>query len=183
MPQAFPGEATPGSASGAGAAPNALAQSRARAIAWWRALAPRERQGALLALVLVGAALLWFVAVQPALRTLRTAPAAIDRLDAELQQMQRLATESRTLRAAPPVAPAQAAAALQAAATRLGAKVKLVQQGGRATLTLSGVDGEALRGLLAEARSTARARPIEAQLVRAGAGYDGTLVLAVGGAP
>ncbi|MCO5122441.1 MAG: type II secretion system protein M [Rhizobacter sp.] len=163
------------------ALPAPIAQFRARAAAWWRELAPRERQGALLAIALVSLAVLWFVAVQPALRTLRAAPIAIDRLDAELQQMQLLATESRALRAAPPVAPAQAAAALQAATARLGTKVKLVQQGGRATLTLTGVDGEALRSLLAEARSTARARPIEAQLVRSAAGYDGTLVLAVGG--
>lgn len=161
--------------------PAPVAQLRTRAVEWWRALGRRERQGAVLALVLVGIAAIWFVAVQPALRTLRTAPVAIDRLDAELQQMQLLATDSRALRAAPPVAPAQAATALQAAAARLGAKAKLVQQGGRATLTLTGVDGEALRSLLAEVRSTARARPIEAQLVRSAAGYDGTLVLAVGG--
>lgn len=163
------------------AVPVPIATLRAQATAWWRALAPRERQGAMLAAALVGAALVWFIAVAPALRTLRSAPATIDRLDAELQQMQLLATESRALRAAPPVAPAQAASALQAAAARLGAKARLVQQGGRATLTLTGVDGEALRGLLAEVRSTARARPIEAQLVRSKAGYDGTLVLAVGG--
>lgn len=166
----------------AAASPMPVAALRARAAAVWRALAPRERRGALIAAVLVGTAIAWLVAVRPALATLRTAPIAIDKLDAELQQMQLLATESRALRAAPPVAPAQAASALQAAAARLGAKAKLVQQGGRATLTLAGVDGEALRSLLAEVRSTARARPIEAQLVRSKAGYDGTLVLAVGGA-
>lgn len=161
--------------------PVPIATLRAQATAWWRALAPRERQGAMIAAALVGAAVLWFVAMQPALRTLRSAPATIDKLDAELQHMQLLATDSRALRAAPPVAPAQAASALQAAAARLGAKAKLVQQGGRATLTLTGVDGEALRNLLSEVRSTARARPIEAQLVRSKSGYDGTLVLAIGG--
>lgn len=166
----------------ASASPMPAAALRARAVAWWRSLAPRERQGAMIAAVLVGTVVAWLVAVRPALATLRTAPIAIDKLDAELQQMQLLATESRALRAAPPVAPAQAASALQAAAARLGAKARLVQQGGRATLTLAGVDGEALRSLLAEVRSTARARPIEAQLVRSKAGYDGTLVLAVGGA-
>ncbi|HRP26902.1 MAG TPA: type II secretion system protein GspM [Burkholderiaceae bacterium] len=167
--------------SGALSVPAPVVQLRARIVAWWRALAPRERQGAWLALALVAIAGGWFIAVQPALRTLNTAPATIDKLDAELQQMQLLATESRALRAAPPVAPATAAAALQAAAARLGAKAKLVQQGDRATLSLTAVDGEALRSLLAEVRSTARARPIEAQLVRSKDGYDGTLVLAVGG--
>lgn len=166
--------------SGALSVPAPVVQLRARIVAWWRALAPRERQGAWLALALVAIAGGWFIAVQPALRTLKTAPATIDKLDAELQQMQLLATESRALRAAPPVAPAQAASALQAAVARLGAKGKLVLQGERATLTLAGIDGPALRSLLAEVRSTARARPIEAQLVRSRSGYDGTLVLAIG---
>lgn len=157
-----------------------VATLRARASSWWRALAPRERSAALLAAAFVAVAAVWFVAVQPALRTLASAPKTIDQLDAELQQMQLLATESGALRAAPPVAPAQAASALQAAVARLGAKARLVQQGERATLTLTGIDGTALRGLLAEVRSTARARPIEAQLVRSKAGYDGTLVLVLG---
>jgi len=162
------------------AVPVSVAALRTRATGWWRALAPRERSAALLAAAFVGAAVVWLAGVQPALRTLRSAPAEIDRLDAELQQMQLLATESRALRAAPPVAPAQAASALQAAVARLGAKGKLVLQGERATLTLAGIDGPALRSLLAEVRSTARARPIEAQLVRSRSGYDGTLVLAIG---
>lgn len=165
----------------ASALPAPVAAARARASTWWRTLAPRERRGAAIAAAFVGAALVWFIAISPALRTLQTAPAAIDRLDVELQQMQLLATEGRALRAAPPIAPAQAAAALQAAAARLGTKAKLVQQGDRATLTLAAVDGEALRSLLAEVRATAHARPIEAQLVRSKAGYEGTLVLAVGG--
>lgn len=163
------------------ALPTPIAALRAQARARWRALAPRERQGALIAAALVGLAVVWFVAIQPALGTLRSAPPAIDKLDAELQQMQLLATESRALRAAPAVAPAQASAALQAAVARLGTKARLVQQAGRATLTVSALDGAALRSLLAEVRSTARARPIEAQLVRSKAGYDGTLVLAIGG--
>ena len=56
-------------------------------------------------------------------------------------------------------------------------------QGERATVTLNGVDGATLRSFLTEARSNARARPVEAQLVRGPKGYDGTLVLAIGGAP
>ena len=160
-----------------------LASWRDRAGAWWRALAPRERLGATLALCVVAALVVWMLAVQPAVRTLREAPQAIARLDAELQQMQFLAAESRTLRATPAILPAQAAAALKAATVRLGDKARFVLQGERAILTLSGVDGEALRSLLADARSAARARPIEAQLVRGAKGYDGTLVLAIGGAP
>jgi general secretion pathway protein M len=50
-------------------------------------------------------------------------------------------------------------------------------------LTLNGISTSQLRDWLAEARSGARARPVEASLLRSGPGYSGTLVLAVGGAP
>jgi len=164
------------------ALPQPLADLRRRAAAWWATLAPRDRRMLRAGAVLVGLVLVWMVGVQPALRTLRDVPPQIDRADLELQQMQALAAESKTLRAAAPVAPAQAAAALRAAAGRLGDKARVVQQGERMTLTLSGVDGATLRSLLAEVRTSARARPVEARLVRGPRGYDGTLVLALGGA-
>ena len=49
-------------------------------------------------------------------------------------------------------------------------------------LTLNGASTSQLRGWLAEARSGARARPLEANLSRAGGGYSGTLVVTLGGA-
>jgi general secretion pathway protein M len=162
--------------------PPPLADLRRRGQAWWATLAPRDRRMLRAGGVLVGLFLVWMVGVQPALRALRDVPPQIDRADLELQQMQALAAESKTLRAAAPVAPAQAAAALRAAAGRLGDKARVVQQGERMTLTLAGVDGAALGSLLAEVRASARARPIEARLVRGPRGYDGTLVLALGGA-
>lgn len=165
------------------ALPAPLASLNQRARAWWGTLTRRDRRIARLAALAVGALLLWMLGVQPALRTLREAPLTLDRLDAELQQMQMLAAESRTLRAAPPVATVQAAAALKTAAARLGDKARLVVQGERATITLAGIDGESLRSLLAEMRSTARARPIEAQLVRGPKGYDGTLTVGFGAPP
>ena len=163
------------------ALPPPLADLRRRALEQWAGLTPRDRRIARIGAVFVGLVATWAVAVQPALRTLREAPPQIERLDAELQQMQLLAAESKTLRAAAPIPQAQAAAALQAVAARFGERVRVVQQGERVTLTLSGVDGAALRALLAEARASARARPIEAQLVRNPRGYDGTLVLSLGG--
>lgn len=148
--------------------------------AWWRALADRERRLALLAMAVVLLGLVWLLAVQPAWRTIARAPAEIDTLDAQLQNMQRLAAETQQLRSAPPVTPGQAAAALKAATERLGDKAKLALQGERAVLTLTGVGTGALRDWLAEARAGARARPLEANLTRAGQGYSGTLVVAIG---
>ena len=48
--------------------------------------------------------------------------------------------------------------------------------------TLQGVSTSQLRDWLAEARSGARARPVEARLARAAEGYSGTIVVALGGA-
>ncbi len=150
---------------------------------WWRALSARDRRllRVAIAVLLVGA--LWLLALQPALQTLRSAPAALDAAETQLQTMQRLAAEAGELRATPPVNPEQAAAALQAATARLGELGRLSLQGDRAVLTLNGVSTSALRDWLAEARSGARARPVEASLMRGAQGYSGTLVLAIGGAP
>ncbi|MBL0728109.1 type II secretion system protein M [Piscinibacter sp. HJYY11] len=155
---------------------------RTEALQKWAALPPRERLGLTLAGVAVAIALVWMVGVNPALRTLREAPAQIDALDVQLQAMQRMATEARELRGTAPVPATAAAQALKSATERLGEKGRLTVMGDRATLTLTGVNGEVLRAWLTEARSGARARPIEAQLTRGPQGYTGTLVVSLGGA-
>jgi len=160
----------------------ALAASLAPLRARWAALAAREKRLVVLMGVAIALFLVWWLAIQPALRTLATAPAQIDALDLQLQGMQKLAAESRELRSAPPMSPADSLAALQAATARLGAAGKLSVQGERAVLTLSGVSTAQLRDWLSEARSGARARPVEANLSRAAQGYTGTLIVAVGGA-
>jgi len=149
----------------------------------WGSLAARERRYVVASALLVGGALVWMFAIQPAWRVVSEAPAKLDQLDAQLQNMLRLSTESSVLRAAPPVAPSQAAMALKTASERLGDSAKLVMQGDRATLTLTGVNADALRAWLQEARSTARARPVEMQLVRNPRGFSGTLVVTLGGTP
>lgn len=155
----------------------ALAPLRTR----WLGLAARERLALAVAALLLGGLLLWMIAVRPAVATLTSAPAQLDALDAQLQQMQRLAAEVRELRALPPVNATQAEAALRATTDRLGSAARLTLQGDRASVTFNGVAGEALAGWLGEVRSAARARPIEANLTRSpGGSYSGTLVLALG---
>ena len=148
---------------------------------WWGKLAARERRLVVVAAWMVAGLLVWWVALGPALATLKAADQQHQTLDAQLQNMQRLAAETQALRSAPPVTPEQAAAALKAATDRLGDKAKLALQGERAVLTLTGVGTGALRDWLAEARAGARARPLEANLSRAAQGYSGTLVVAIGG--
>ena len=157
-----------------------LATLRQQSRTWWQARTPRERQAVAVVGAVIVLFLIWSLLVQPALRTVREAPAQLDRLDAQAQQMQRVATESTALRGAPRVGPTQAQQALRAATDRLGDRGKLLLQGDRATLTLTNATPEALRAWLNEARSGARARPLEAQLQRGPGGYSGTIAVALG---
>jgi general secretion pathway protein M len=161
--------------------PAPMADARAQLKQRWKALAARERSALTIAFVLLAVFVLWLLAVQPAWRTVRSAPAQIDALDLQLQQMQRLAAETRELRAAPPVSPAQAAMALRSATDQLGERARLTLLADRATLTLTGVSGDRIATWLAEARTAARARPIDAQLTRGPQGYSGTLTVTLGG--
>jgi len=161
--------------------PPGLAGARAQAGRFWQSRAPRERLAIAAMVFAVAVLLVWLIAVQPALRTLREAPVELDRLDSQWQQMQLAALESATLRSASPVPPQQAAEALRAATERLGGKGKIALQGDRATLTFSAVPFETLRNWIGEARSAARARPVEAQLLKSANGYSGTITIVLSG--
>jgi general secretion pathway protein M len=164
-------------------ATDAWHSARATLAAFWQARDARERRALLFSAWVLGSFLVWSLAIAPPLRALRSAPAQIEALDARLQVMQSMADEAAVLRAVPPLPPAQAAAALQAAGERLGSGARLSLQGDRAVLSLNAVAPDALRGFVAEARAGARARPIEASLTRGEGGYSGQIVLALGAAP
>ncbi len=160
-----------------------LNNAKAGARAWWAGLAQRERRLVLAAAAVLGAFLLWALALAPALRTLASAPAQLAAAEAQAQQMQALASEAASLRAVAPVPMAQAQAALGAATSRLGEAAKLSLQGERAVVALKGISGDQLAGWLAEARAGARARVVEASLSQTTPGlYDGSLTLALGAA-
>lgn len=166
----------------AGAPGGGIAAGLAGAVrARWQTLAARERRLVLVAAAVLGLYLVWALAVQPARRTIARASVEREALEAQWQVMLRLAGEAQQLRAAPPVSRDEAVDALEAATERLGAAGRLLLQGNRAVLTLDGVGTGALRDWLAEVRSGARARPVEATLSRGAQGYNGTLVVAIGG--
>jgi general secretion pathway protein M len=156
---------------------SALAPWRER----WAALPAHERRLVVVAAWVVAVSLTWLLAVAPAWRVVQLAPATLDRLDAQLLQMQRHAAEVRSLRAMPPVAPAQSQAALKAATDALGGAARLVVAGDRATVTFTNTNGTQLRNWLVEARGAARVRVVEANLSRGPQGYSGTVVVALGG--
>lgn len=162
---------------------SAQAAANNQLAAFWQGLQERERWLVALALVVVSAAALWFVAIRPAWQQLQQAPSKLDELDSQTLVMRRLAAETRELRSAPQVNPAQAMAALKAASDRLGTEAKLSVRGDRAVLTVEGITGEALRAWLSEVRNGARARAVEAQLTKANNGFSGTITLSLAGAP
>ena len=123
------------------------------------------------------------MAVTPALGTLRTAPARHAALDAQLQRMQSLQAEAQQLQALPASSPGDAVGALRTALTqRLGNTAQLNVAGDRATVTLKGASADALAQWLTQARSNARATPLEARLTRSAA-PAGNAPVTLGSAP
>ena len=164
----------------------------------WAQLAERERRMALVAIILVGAAMLWWLGLAPALRSLRGVDARHQQIDSQLQQMQTLQAQAKTLQAQPKLSHEEAVRALEASVKQgLGPSARLQVAGERATVTLKGVGADALAQWLTQARVNARAAPSEARLVRSAsvgaptspntapspsinaATWDGTLVMSL----
>lgn len=145
----------------------------------WTALAPREQALVLAAGALVAVALLWWVALAPALATLRKADDQHRVLDAQLQQMLSLQAQAQAMQAQPRQNPEEAMRQLDLAIRQqLGTAARYSIAGERVTLTLTGVAPAALAQWLSQVRVNARAIPAEAKLTRNAAGsWDGTLVL------
>lgn len=150
----------------------------------WRSVSPREQRWVLLAGVLLSLALVWWLALAPALAVLKAAPAQHRALDAQLEQMQRLQTQAKALQAQPVLSVGAARQALEAALKPLGSGAQMTVQLDRVTVTLKAVPAGALAQWLATVRQNAHAAPVEAHLVRNPAGsWDGTLVLNLGARP
>ena len=152
----------------------------------WRQVARREQRLLLAALALVSLALLWAVALAPALATLKAAQQQRVVLDAQWQQMLRLQAQAQALQAQPPLNFDDARRLLEASVKPLGSAAQLSVAGERVTLSVKGLSANALAQWLAQARLTARAVPSEVRLVRGAAvaggapgGWNGTLVLSL----
>lgn len=147
----------------------------------WNALAPREKILVAGAATLVAIALVWLIAVQPALNILRTSESQHRALDAQLQQMLAMQQQARALQSQPKLGHDDALRLLeQSMQQRLGTSGRLAINGDRATITLTGTPADALARWLTQARVDARAVPGEAHLTRNQAGlWEGTLVLSL----
>lgn len=172
---------------------NVSEQLRAR----WAALELRERRMVVIAVTLVVLALLWWIALAPALRTLAAAPAEHARLDAQLQQMATLQNRAKALQAQPRLNRDDALRALETSVREsLGTNAQLMTASGdgAATITMRATPADAVAQWLAQARGNAHAVPREAHLTRAAAAppaagskdpqpakvrWEGTLVMAL----
>jgi general secretion pathway protein M len=151
----------------------------------WNTLNPRERTLIAGAVLVLAVAVLWWVGLAPALKTLAQSDDRQRNLDAQFQQMQVLAAEAQALQSRPKARYDDVLRALETSVKQgLGGGAQLVVSGERATITLKNVPASALSAWLAQARVNARAVPTEARLVRSTAStpatgtlWDGTLVL------
>lgn len=145
----------------------------------WATLGMREQRALVLAAVVLGAFLLWSVALAPALRTLQNADAQNAQLGASAERMQALQARAKLLQAKPVAAPGEVLKTLQSATATLGKNASLQVVGDMATLTLKQVPASSLAPWLAPA-SDANPSPAQAHLQRDTSGaeslWSGTLV-------
>lgn len=145
----------------------------------WAALAPREKMLAGGAVAVVLLALLWWLAVAPALAVLRGSDAQHQALDAQLARMRALQQQAQALQGQPKQNQEESLRLLEESVRqRLGTTARMVVAGERVTLTLANTPADVLATWLSQARINARAVPAETRLTRrAGGGWDGTVVL------
>jgi general secretion pathway protein M len=145
----------------------------------WAGLAPREKMLAGGAAALVLMALIWWLAIAPALAVLRSSDAQHQALDAQLARMRALQKQAQALQGQPKQNQDESLRLLEASVRqRLGTSARMVVAGERVTLTLANTPPDALATWLSQARVNARAVPAETRLTRgAGGGWDGTVVL------
>jgi general secretion pathway protein M len=135
----------------------------------WATMAPQERRLVGWAAALIVIALLWWIALAPALRTLGAAPDEHARLDAQLQRMSTLAAQAKALQSVPKASRDDAARALEGSVRQqLGPNGQLGNAGASegATVMVRGVSADVLAPWLAQVRGNARALPREAHLTR-----------------
>jgi general secretion pathway protein M len=140
----------------------ALAPLRSR----WALMSPRERYLSTLAASAVAILLVWAIALAPALKSLQKSQAQRLVLDGQLQQMLALQAEARQLAAQPKIGRDASLRALRESVAALGTGAQMQTSGERAIVTLQAVPAATVANWLGQARTDARAVPLEARLVR-----------------
>ena len=146
----------------------------------WQSVSAREQRLVKWGVAVVGLALLWWVALAPALKILKTADQQRGVVEAEWLQMHALQAQAKVLQAKPMLAAEDARRLLNASVVPLGTALQLDNAGDQVRVTVKGLSPDALAQWLATARQNARAVPSEAKLTRNAAGtWDGSLMLSL----
>jgi general secretion pathway protein M len=147
----------------------------------WSALGSREKLLVAAAAAVIAIAIVWMIAIGPALSTLRSADEQRRTLDAQLQRMLALQAQAQSMQAQPRQNRDEALRQLELSVRqRLGTSGRMVIAGDRVTITLTGTPADALAQWIAQARVNAHALPGEVHLTRNSSGsWEGSLVLAL----
>ena len=149
------------------------AQVRSGWQAVWSRRNPREQRLLGIGVWVLGLAVLWVLALGPALRTWQEAPARQALLDAQSQRMRQLQAQAQSLQKPAVITRTDAAKWLEKILAELGPNARISLQGETATLSLQAAPASALARWLSQARDNAQALPTQAQLQQANPAHQG----------
>lgn len=151
----------------------------------WQALSSREQRGLAWLGLLLAAALIWSLAIAPALHTLRDSETRRAQISVQQGHMLALQAQAKALQQRTPLSRDEALRTLQSLSTP--SSFQLTVQGERVSVQLKAVPAQTLANWLAQVRSQAQTLPIEAHLTRGNGNgseanknnttWDGSLVL------
>jgi general secretion pathway protein M len=150
---------------------------------WWIGLARRERLAVIAASILIGAAVLYLAAIEPAWRTRARLAAELPRLRAEAVQVDALTAEAKKLRTRTraPESPAQTKAALAKLLAEKQLPANALRDGDdqRLMISVRRVDATAFLAWLKDASTELPLRIASARISRVGPGLvDAEVALA-----
>ena len=143
------------------------AQMRSGWQAVWSRRNPREQRLLGIGVWVLGLAVLWVLALGPALHTWQEAPARQALLDAQSQRMRQLQAQAQSLQKPAVITRTDASKWLEKNLNELGPNARISLQGETATLSLQAAPATALARWLSQARDNAQALPTQAQLQHA----------------
>ena len=136
-------------------------------------LSPREQTGIRWALVVLGGAALWFVAIAPAFQVWQKSQSQLSVLAHQHADMLALQAQAKKLQNRNVLSTEASAQLLQSLCANLGEKVKCSRQAQRMTVDVKGVSPQTLAKAWTQARSQAQAVLLETNLQRQGDAWDG----------
>lgn len=140
-------------------------------------LSTREKLFVLLALYLLIIAFIWLVLVSPAFQILKNFTSENLALDKEIQVMQKLAQEAKTLQSEPKETPSNFEASLKTLSENITpGKVTTASSAEKITVTLNAVNAQNLAKWLEALRIELHNKPIETQLQFQQGNWTGVVV-------